>query len=141
MAADGALRHSPSEREHGFQQLLVPPRPGLRDMPALLRGGLTLRWKRDVAVGLVSGRVLRSQSGRGWRARGAHAHPRGGQGGHLEVGKVPVVEPLCQPRQKRSLGRQGRRVTPAERRFPFTLDTPDLSPEHLDSSCGTLSIA
>ena len=49
MAADGALRRSPSAREHGLEQLLVPPRPRLRDLPALLRSGLILRRKRGAA--------------------------------------------------------------------------------------------
>jgi len=76
-AADGALRRSPSAREPEREQLPVPPRPRLRDLPALLRSGLTLRRKRSAAGGRVSGRVLRGRNGRGRSARGARAHPPG----------------------------------------------------------------
>ncbi|XP_045876401.1 rap guanine nucleotide exchange factor 5 isoform X2 [Meles meles] len=48
-AADGALRRSPSAREQEREQPLAPPRPRLRDLPALLRSGLTLRRKRSAA--------------------------------------------------------------------------------------------
>ncbi|KAM9669091.1 uncharacterized protein ACBT57_008349 [Dama dama] len=40
-AVEGALRHSPSARESGLEQLPVPSRPRLRDLLALLRSGLT----------------------------------------------------------------------------------------------------
>nr|XP_025131717.1 uncharacterized protein LOC112582058 [Bubalus bubalis] len=50
-AADGALCRSPSARESGGEQLPVPPRPRLRDLPALLRSGLTLRRKHGAAAG------------------------------------------------------------------------------------------
>ncbi|XP_055293681.1 uncharacterized protein LOC129564103 [Moschus berezovskii] len=45
-AVDG---RSPSAREQGRQQLQVPPRPWLWDLPVLLRSGLTLRRKRGAA--------------------------------------------------------------------------------------------
>ncbi|KAM6201271.1 rap guanine nucleotide exchange factor 5 isoform 2-T2 [Rhynchocyon petersi] len=48
-AADGALRRSPSERER--EQPPAPLRPRLKDLPALLRSGLTLRRKRSAAGG------------------------------------------------------------------------------------------
>ncbi|XP_032257846.1 rap guanine nucleotide exchange factor 5 isoform X1 [Phoca vitulina] len=48
-AADGALRRSPSAREQEREQPPAPPRPRLRDLPALLRSGLTLRRKRSAA--------------------------------------------------------------------------------------------
>ncbi|XP_036183815.1 rap guanine nucleotide exchange factor 5 isoform X2 [Myotis myotis] len=50
-AADSALRRSPSAREPEREQPPAPPRPRLRDLPALLRSGLTLRRKRSVAGG------------------------------------------------------------------------------------------
>ncbi|XP_070280522.1 rap guanine nucleotide exchange factor 5 isoform X1 [Myotis yumanensis] len=50
-AADSALRRSPSAREPEREQPPGPPRPRLRDLPALLRSGLTLRRKRSVAGG------------------------------------------------------------------------------------------
>uniref|UniRef100_A0A8C8WSX7 Rap guanine nucleotide exchange factor 5 n=3 Tax=Panthera TaxID=9688 RepID=A0A8C8WSX7_PANLE len=49
VAADGALRRSPSAREQEREQPPAPPRPRLRDLPALLRSGLTLRRKRSAA--------------------------------------------------------------------------------------------
>uniref|UniRef100_A0A8D0Y8P7 Rap guanine nucleotide exchange factor 5 n=1 Tax=Sus scrofa TaxID=9823 RepID=A0A8D0Y8P7_PIG len=76
-AADGALRRSPSARDPEREQLPVPPRPRLRDLPALLRSGLTLRRKRSAAGGRVSVRVLLGRSGRGRRTRGARTHPPG----------------------------------------------------------------
>ncbi|XP_077915487.1 rap guanine nucleotide exchange factor 5 isoform X1 [Halichoerus grypus] len=48
-AADGALRRSPGAREQEREQPPAPPRPRLRDLPALLRSGLTLRRKRSAA--------------------------------------------------------------------------------------------
>ncbi|XP_036285093.1 rap guanine nucleotide exchange factor 5 isoform X3 [Pipistrellus kuhlii] len=56
-AADSALRRSPSAREPEPEpeQPPAPPRPRLRDLPALLRSGLTLRRKRSVGGG---GRTL-----------------------------------------------------------------------------------
>ncbi|CAK6434476.1 unnamed protein product [Pipistrellus nathusii] len=58
-AADSALRRSPSAREPEPEpepeQPAAPPRPRLRDLPALLRSGLTLRRKRSVGGG---GRTL-----------------------------------------------------------------------------------
>ncbi|XP_004461388.2 rap guanine nucleotide exchange factor 5 isoform X1 [Dasypus novemcinctus] len=50
-AADSALRRSPSARELEREQPPAPLRPRLRDLPALLRSGLTLRRKRSVAGG------------------------------------------------------------------------------------------
>lgn len=76
-AADGALCRSPSGRESDGEQLPVPPRPRLRDLPALLRSGLTLRRKHSTAAGRVSGRVLRGQIGRERLVRGVRAHPPG----------------------------------------------------------------
>ncbi|XP_042823911.1 rap guanine nucleotide exchange factor 5 [Panthera tigris] len=49
VAADGALRRSPSAREQEREQPPAPPRPRLKDLPALLRSGLTLRRKRSAA--------------------------------------------------------------------------------------------
>uniref|UniRef100_A0ABI0NNP1 Rap guanine nucleotide exchange factor 5 n=1 Tax=Bos taurus TaxID=9913 RepID=A0ABI0NNP1_BOVIN len=57
-AADGALRRSPSAREPEREQLPVPPRPRLRDLPALLRSGLTLRRKRSAAGGRTLSRRI-----------------------------------------------------------------------------------
>uniref|UniRef100_A0A8C0QH49 Rap guanine nucleotide exchange factor 5 n=1 Tax=Canis lupus familiaris TaxID=9615 RepID=A0A8C0QH49_CANLF len=48
-AADGALRRSPGAREQEREPPPAPPRPRLRDLPALLRSGLTLRRKRSAA--------------------------------------------------------------------------------------------
>ena len=93
-AADGAFRRSPSAREPEREPLQVPPRPRLRDLPALLRSGLTLRRKRSAAGGRVSGRVLPAGMGVG----GAHVEPAptlaGDRGGRLEVGEVPGGAPL-----------------------------------------------
>uniref|UniRef100_A0AC11B8Q6 Uncharacterized protein n=1 Tax=Ovis aries TaxID=9940 RepID=A0AC11B8Q6_SHEEP len=57
-AADGALRRSPSAREPEREQLPVAPRPRLRDLPALLRSGLTLRRKRSAAGGRTLSRRI-----------------------------------------------------------------------------------
>uniref|UniRef100_A0A8C6G491 Rap guanine nucleotide exchange factor 5 n=1 Tax=Moschus moschiferus TaxID=68415 RepID=A0A8C6G491_MOSMO len=57
-AADGALRRSPSAREPEREQPPVPPRPRLRDLPALLRSGLTLRRKRSAAGGRTLSRRI-----------------------------------------------------------------------------------
>lgn len=57
-AADGALRRSPSARDPEREQLPVPPRPRLRDLPALLRSGLTLRRKRSAAGGRTLSRRI-----------------------------------------------------------------------------------
>lgn len=57
-AADSALRRSPSAREPDLEQPPASLRPRLRDLPALLRSGLTLRRKRSAAGGRVSGPVL-----------------------------------------------------------------------------------
>lgn len=76
-AADSALRRSPSVREPELEQPPAPLRPRLKDLPALLRSGLTLRRKRSAAGGRVSGPVRPGPSGHGPRARGARAHPRG----------------------------------------------------------------
>ncbi|KAG5210207.1 hypothetical protein JEQ12_015401, partial [Ovis aries] len=57
-AADGALRRSPSAREPEREQLPVAPRPRLRDLPALLRSGLTLRRKRSAAGGRLTPALL-----------------------------------------------------------------------------------
>ncbi|XP_064343581.1 rap guanine nucleotide exchange factor 5 isoform X1 [Camelus dromedarius] len=57
-AADGALRRSPSAREPEREQLPAPPRPRLRDLPALLRSGLTLRRKRSAAGGRTLSRRI-----------------------------------------------------------------------------------
>lgn len=86
-AADGALRRSPSAREQEREQPPAPPRPRLRDLPALLRSGLTLRRKRSAAGARVSGPDPPGPSGHGRRARGARAHSPGPQRGHLEVGE------------------------------------------------------
>ncbi|KAI5250864.1 Rap Guanine Nucleotide Exchange Factor 4 [Manis pentadactyla] len=56
-AADGALRRSPSAREPEREQLSAP-RPRLRDLPALLRSGLTLRRKRSAAGGRTLSRRI-----------------------------------------------------------------------------------
>ncbi|XP_057586794.1 rap guanine nucleotide exchange factor 5 isoform X2 [Hippopotamus amphibius kiboko] len=57
-AADGALRRSPSAREPEREPVPVPPRPRLRDLPALLRSGLTLRRKRSAAGGRTLSRRI-----------------------------------------------------------------------------------
>ncbi|KAM4874204.1 rap guanine nucleotide exchange factor 5 isoform 1-T1 [Thomomys bottae] len=48
-AADGALRRSPSSREPDREPPAASLRPRLKDLPALLRSGLTLRRKRSAA--------------------------------------------------------------------------------------------
>ncbi|XP_037364866.1 rap guanine nucleotide exchange factor 5 isoform X1 [Talpa occidentalis] len=57
-AADGALRRSPSAREPDREQPPAPLRPRLRDLPALLRSGLTLRRKRSAAGGRTLSRRI-----------------------------------------------------------------------------------
>ncbi|XP_066095608.1 rap guanine nucleotide exchange factor 5 isoform X1 [Saccopteryx bilineata] len=57
-AADSALRRGPSAREPEREQPPVPPRPRLRDLPALLRSGLTLRRKRSAAGGRALSRRI-----------------------------------------------------------------------------------
>ncbi|XP_067602271.1 rap guanine nucleotide exchange factor 5 isoform X1 [Pseudorca crassidens] len=57
-AADGAFRRSPSAREPEREPLQLPPRPRLRDLPALLRSGLTLRRKRSAAGGRTLSRRI-----------------------------------------------------------------------------------
>uniref|UniRef100_A0A8C4PV24 DEP domain-containing protein n=1 Tax=Equus asinus TaxID=9793 RepID=A0A8C4PV24_EQUAS len=57
-AADGALRRSPSAREPEREQPPAPLRPRLRDLPALLRSGLTLRRKRSAGGGRTLSRRI-----------------------------------------------------------------------------------
>ncbi|XP_053465408.1 rap guanine nucleotide exchange factor 5 isoform X1 [Nycticebus coucang] len=57
-AADGALRRSPSAREPEREQPPASLRPRLRDLPALLRSGLTLRRKRSAAGGRTLSRRI-----------------------------------------------------------------------------------
>ncbi|XP_049750448.1 rap guanine nucleotide exchange factor 5 isoform X1 [Elephas maximus indicus] len=57
-AADGALRRSPSAREREREQPPAPLRPRLKDLPALLRSGLTLRRKRSAAGGRTLSRRI-----------------------------------------------------------------------------------
>lgn len=95
-AADGALRRSPSSREPEREQPPAPPRPRLKDLPALLRSGLTLRRKRSAAGGRVSGPGRPGPSGLGRRARGARAHPPGQLRKASEVGEAAGGAPLCQ---------------------------------------------
>ncbi|XP_059964400.1 rap guanine nucleotide exchange factor 5 [Mesoplodon densirostris] len=57
-AADGAFRRSPSAREPEREPLQLPPRPRLRDLPALLRSGLTLRRKRSATGGRTLSRRI-----------------------------------------------------------------------------------
>ncbi|XP_062955202.1 rap guanine nucleotide exchange factor 5 isoform X1 [Cynocephalus volans] len=57
-AADGALSRSPSAREPEREQPPASLRPRLRDLPALLRSGLTLRRKRSVAGGRTLSRRI-----------------------------------------------------------------------------------
>lgn len=99
-AADSALRRSPSAREPEREQPPAPPRPRLRDLPALLRSGLTLRRKRSVAGGRVSGRPGPARVGKG----GAHVVPAPTLGRALGAsGSWGVAEgaTLCGSRQKR----------------------------------------
>ncbi|XP_045420310.1 rap guanine nucleotide exchange factor 5 isoform X1 [Lemur catta] len=58
VAADGALRRSPSAREPEREQPPGSLRPRLRDLPALLRSGLTLRRKRSAAGGRTLSRRI-----------------------------------------------------------------------------------
>lgn len=58
VAADGALRRSPSAREPEREQPPASLRPRLRDLPALLRSGLTLRRKRSAAGGRTLSRRI-----------------------------------------------------------------------------------
>ncbi|KAM9650592.1 rap guanine nucleotide exchange factor 5 [Trichechus inunguis] len=57
-AGDGALRRSPSAREREREQPPAPLRPRLKDLPALLRSGLTLRRKRSAAGGRTLSRRI-----------------------------------------------------------------------------------
>ncbi|XP_042637534.1 rap guanine nucleotide exchange factor 5 [Orycteropus afer afer] len=59
-AADGTLRRSPSarEQEREREQQPAPLRPRLKDLPALLRSGLTLRRKRSAAGGRTLSRRI-----------------------------------------------------------------------------------
>uniref|UniRef100_A0A8D2DF66 Rap guanine nucleotide exchange factor 5 n=1 Tax=Sciurus vulgaris TaxID=55149 RepID=A0A8D2DF66_SCIVU len=57
-AADSALRRSPSAREQEREQPPASLRPRLRDLPALLRSGLTLRRKRSAAGGRTLSRRI-----------------------------------------------------------------------------------
>ncbi|KAM5204079.1 rap guanine nucleotide exchange factor 5 isoform 2-T2 [Hipposideros larvatus] len=57
-AADSALRRSPSVREPELEQPPAPLRPRLKDLPALLRSGLTLRRKRSAAGGRTLSRRI-----------------------------------------------------------------------------------
>ncbi|XP_023368182.1 rap guanine nucleotide exchange factor 5 isoform X1 [Otolemur garnettii] len=57
-AADGALRRSPRAREPEREQPPGSLRPRLRDLPALLRSGLTLRRKRSAAGGRTLSRRI-----------------------------------------------------------------------------------
>ncbi|XP_024106097.2 rap guanine nucleotide exchange factor 5 isoform X1 [Pongo abelii] len=58
VAADGPLRRSPSAREPEREQPPASLRPRLRDLPALLRSGLTLRRKRSAAGGRTLSRRI-----------------------------------------------------------------------------------
>ncbi|XP_017382455.1 rap guanine nucleotide exchange factor 5 isoform X1 [Cebus imitator] len=58
VAADSALRRSPSVREPEREQPPASLRPRLRDLPALLRSGLTLRRKRSAAGGRTLSRRI-----------------------------------------------------------------------------------
>ncbi|XP_003935159.3 rap guanine nucleotide exchange factor 5 isoform X4 [Saimiri boliviensis] len=58
VAVDGALRRSPSAREPEREQPPASLRPRLRDLPALLRSGLTLRRKRSAAGGRTLSRRI-----------------------------------------------------------------------------------
>nr|XP_003935159.2 rap guanine nucleotide exchange factor 5 isoform X2 [Saimiri boliviensis boliviensis] len=58
VAVDGALRRSPSAREPEREQPPASLRPRLRDLPALLRSGLTLRRKRSAARGRTLSRRI-----------------------------------------------------------------------------------
>lgn len=105
-AADSALRRSPSAREPEREQPPAPPRPRLRDLPALLRSGLTLRRKRSVAGGRVSGRPGPARGGKG----GAHVVPAptlGRARGRLEVGGWRK-EPPCAGVGRRGAGTRRR---------------------------------
>lgn len=73
--ADGPLRRSPSARESEREPPAASLRPRLRDLPALLRSGLTLRRKRNAAGARVSG-------------PGAHVEPAGPRRRALEVGEM-----------------------------------------------------
>ncbi|VTJ83306.1 Hypothetical predicted protein, partial [Marmota monax] len=88
-AADSALRRSPSAREPEREQPPASLRPRLKDLPALLRSGLTLRRKRSAAGGRVS----------------ARAHPPGDYRGRLEVREAAEGAPFCRTALKRSPGR------------------------------------
>uniref|UniRef100_UPI004038E1C0 rap guanine nucleotide exchange factor 5-like isoform X1 n=1 Tax=Callospermophilus lateralis TaxID=76772 RepID=UPI004038E1C0 len=57
-AADRALRCSPSAREPEREQPPASLRPRLKDLPALLRSGLTLRRKRSAAGGRTLSRRI-----------------------------------------------------------------------------------
>uniref|UniRef100_A0A8B7VPI0 Rap guanine nucleotide exchange factor 5-like n=1 Tax=Castor canadensis TaxID=51338 RepID=A0A8B7VPI0_CASCN len=57
-ATDGALRRSPSAHEPDREQAAASLRPRLRDLPALLRSGLTLRRKRSAAGGRTLSRRI-----------------------------------------------------------------------------------
>ncbi|XP_073921243.1 rap guanine nucleotide exchange factor 5 isoform X2 [Castor canadensis] len=57
-ATDGALRRSPSAHESEREQAAASLRPRLRDLPALLRSGLTLRRKRSAAGGRTLSRRI-----------------------------------------------------------------------------------
>ncbi|XP_035109560.2 rap guanine nucleotide exchange factor 5 isoform X2 [Callithrix jacchus] len=58
VVADGALSRSPSAREPEREQPPASLRPRLRDLPALLRSGLTLRRKRSAAGGRTLSRRI-----------------------------------------------------------------------------------
>ncbi|XP_069852207.1 rap guanine nucleotide exchange factor 5 isoform X1 [Dipodomys merriami] len=58
VAADGALRRSPSAREPEREPPAASLRPRLKDLPALLRSGLTLRRKRSAAGGRTLSRRI-----------------------------------------------------------------------------------
>ncbi|XP_048195667.1 rap guanine nucleotide exchange factor 5 isoform X2 [Perognathus longimembris pacificus] len=57
-AADGALRRSPSARDPERETPAASLRPRLKDLPALLRSGLTLRRKRSAAGGRTLSRRI-----------------------------------------------------------------------------------
>lgn len=82
--AEGPLRRSPSAREPEREPTAASLRPRLRDLPALLRSGLTLRRKRSAAGARVSGRGAHVEPSAARRARHAVAGSWGGGGTPLE---------------------------------------------------------
>lgn len=84
--ADGPLRRSPSAREPEREPPAASLRPRLKDLPALLRSGLTLRRKRSAAGARVSGRGAHVEPSAAPRARHTVAGSWGGGGTPLERG-------------------------------------------------------